>query len=96
MGTNESYVDDLLRVETNEWQTHSDATLERLESAGNQKESFTFAGIHITEPDNLYHIDDYFYMAKTYQIPSNAEFSRFASMRIKLTWLTNTRPYIVL
>ena len=90
------YVSDLLRAETDERQTHSDATLERFETAENQQTPFTFAGMHITEYDNMYHIDQDFYISKIEQISSNAELSKIASMRMRLPCLANTRPNIVL
>ena len=43
----------------------------------------------------MYLIDQDFYMSKIEQILSDAEFSKFASMRIKLAWLPNTKPDIV-
>ena len=90
MGINGSYVDDPHRAGTDEWQTHSDATLKRFKSIGNQQALFAFAGMHITKFDNMYHIDQDFYMNKIGQIPSNAEFSKFASKRMRLTWIANT------
>ena len=44
----------------------------------------------------MHYIDQDFYMSKIEQIPSNTEFSKFAYMRMKLAWLANTRPDIVL
>ena len=43
VGINGSYVDDFLRAGTDDWQIHSDATLERLETTGNQQAPFTIA-----------------------------------------------------
>ena len=86
------YVGDLLRAETNDWQTHLDSTFERFETIGNQQAPFTFAGIHITESDNKYTIDQDFYLSKIEQNPSNAEFNKFASLGMEITWITNTRP----
>ena len=60
---------------------HSDATFERFETAGNQQAPFIFAGIHITESDNLYHIDRDFDKSNIEQNPSGAGFSRYAYMR---------------
>ena len=48
IGINEGYVDDFNRAGTDEWKAHSDATLERLETIGNQQAPFKFAGKHIT------------------------------------------------
>ena len=92
VGSNGSYVDDIFRQGTDEWQTHSDATLERFETTGNQQEPFAFAWMHITESHNVYNIEQDFYMSKIEQIPPNAEFSKFASLRMKLAWVANTRP----
>ena len=53
LGINGSYVNDLLRAGTDEWKTHSDAIFERFETTKNQQAPFTFAGMHITESDNI-------------------------------------------
>ena len=90
-GLNGNYVDDLLRAETNDWQTQSEAALERFETTGNEEPPFTFAGMHITYNQGMFNIDQDFYMSKIEQIPSDAEFSKFASMRMKLACLANTR-----
>ena len=52
--------------------------------------------MRITEFDTIYHINKDFYMSKIDQIPSNAEFGKFASMNMKLVWLARTKPDIVL
>ena len=39
----------------------------------------------------MYYIEKYFSINKIEHIPSDAEFSKFVSMRIKLAWVTNTR-----
>ena len=51
--------------------------------------------MHITESDNMCHIDQDFYMSKIEKNLSNAAFSKFASMRMRSAWLKNTRPDIV-
>ena len=94
-GIDASYAEDLLRAGKNEWKTHSDAILELFETTGNQQATFTFALIHITESGNMYHIDQNFNKSKIAQILSDAEFSKFASMRMKFDWLANIRPDIV-
>ena len=52
--------------------------------------------MYINESDNIYHIYQDFYMNKIEQIPSKAKFSKFASMIMKLAWLSNTIHDIVL
>ena len=95
VGINGSYVDKIFRAGTDEWNTNSDDTLERFETTGNQQAPFKFAGMHITESDNMYHINQDFYESKIEQVPSDAEFSKFVSMEMRLEWLANTRPDIV-
>ena len=51
--------------------------------------------MHITEFENMYYIDQDFYINKNEQIPYNDEFSLFVSMRIKLTRLANTTADVV-
>ena len=51
--------------------------------------------MHITESDNMYHVNQDLYMNSIERIPSNIEFSKFASMRMRLAWLANTRPGLV-
>ena len=67
-------------------QTHSDSTAERSETTGNQKALLTLAEMYITESDNMYSIDQDFYKSKIEQMPLDAKFCKFASMRMKLPW----------
>ena len=64
MGINRSCVDELLQAGTDEWKTHSDATLERSKTTGNQQAPFKFSGIHITESDSMNPIDLDFCLSK--------------------------------
>ena len=75
-------------------QTHSDATLKRYETTEDQHAPLKLNGMHITESDSMYHIDQDLYMGKIEQILFNAKLSRFISMRIKLACLENTIPDI--
>ena len=60
MGIKRGYVDELLRVGSDERQTHSDAMLERFETGGSKYAPFALAGMHITESENMYHVDQDF------------------------------------
>ena len=51
--------------------------------------------MHITESENTYYINQDLYLSPIEQIPSDAEYSEFVSMRMKLAWLESTRPEIV-
>ena len=90
MEVNGSCVDDLLRARMDKWQTHSDVTFERFETTRALQASFKFTGMHISESDSRYHIDHDFFMSRVEQAPSNANFSNFVSMRMRLTWIENT------
>ena len=64
VGINGGYVDNFPRAETDEWQTHSHATLERLENNREQQAPCTFAGMNITEYDNMYCFNQDLYTSK--------------------------------
>ena len=53
---------------------------------------FTFAEMQITEKQDMFNIDQGFYMNKIEQTSNEAEFSKFAYMRMKLECLANARP----
>ena len=59
------------------------------------KHHSSFAGMHVTQSENMHRFDQGSYMSKTETIPSNAEFRKFASLRMKLAWLANTKPAII-
>ena len=48
--------------------------------------------MYITDNEGMFHIDYDIKMREIEQIPSDAEFGKLASMRMKLAWLTDTRP----
>ena len=52
--------------------------------------------MHITESDNMYHIDQNFYMSKIEHVPSEAEFSKFAAHENETRMPSKKRPDIVL
>ena len=79
VGIDGSYVDDLLRAGTNEWKTHWDATVERIQITEIKQEQLTFIGMRITESENMYQIDQNVFMSKMEQIPSDVRFSKFVS-----------------
>ena len=62
------YVDDLLRAGPDKWKTNSDASLDRIETDGNQQAPFPFAGMHVTESESMYRIYLDIYMDKFEQI----------------------------
>ena len=49
----------------------------------------------IIESDKMYYIDQDLYMSKIEQILSDADLTKFASIRMKLLWLADTKPNLV-
>ena len=92
---NGSYDDYLIRVGTDIWQTNSDSSHERFEKTGSYQTSFILSEMHVAQSDNMSHIDQDFFMSKTEQIPSDTEFSKFVSMKMRFANLPCTRLDIV-
>lgn len=56
---------------------------------------FTFAGFHISRKDgSCITIDQILYSRKLEQLSMSSPFSQFRSMRMRVAWLSNTRPDI--
>ena len=92
-GINGSYVDDLLRAGTESFQEACKHTHRRFETSGDEIPPFTFAGFNIScSPDGFLSMDQLFYMKKLEEIDFSSSYSDFRSMRMKLAWLSNTRP----
>ena len=64
VGNNGSYDDDILRAGTDNWKILSSAALERFETTISQHAPFIFTGMHVTDFENMYHIDQDFYLSK--------------------------------
>ena len=75
-------------------QTQENETLGRFETTGNEQATFTFARMNTTEVEEMLDIDQEIYSSKIEDILKDAELSKFASKRLKLEWLANTRPDI--
>ena len=92
-GINTSYVDDLLRAGTKEFRCQSAATHKRFETSGDEELPLTFAGSHISKTsDSTMSIDQTSYMRNLEELNSDSDFGQFRSMRMRLAWLSNTRP----
>ena len=92
-GINGSYVDDLLRAGTPDFRESCSQTHRRFETSGDESPPFTFAGFNIAPlPNGTMVIDQLFYMKKLEEIDLSSSYSDFRSMRMKLAWLSNTRP----
>ena len=72
--------------------TQSDDSLERFETNESKQGPFNFAEVHIIGSENMYHIDQDFYISKIEKIPSEAELSKFTFTRMKIAWLASKKP----
>ncbi len=68
-------------------------THERFETSGDEFPPFTFAGFNITSNYEVpYTIDQTFYIRQLEELDLSASYPDFRSMRMRLAWLSNTRP----
>ena len=70
--------------------------LERFKPTYNEEPLLAYAGTHITDNEDIFHIDQDLYMSKIVKISGDAEFGMFASMKMKFAWLKNTKPDLAL
>ena len=90
-GLNRCFMEDFLRTGTDVWPSRTDATLEIFNLTGNEDPLLSFTEMNITDNEDVFQIDQYFFMTKIEQTPYDAEFYKLTSMRIKFAWLKNTR-----
>ena len=64
IGIKGSYLVDLLRAGNMERETQANATLERFAKIANEQSSLTFSGYHITQNEDMFLIDQNFYISK--------------------------------
>lgn len=92
-GLSGSYVDDLIRCGNKEFRELSKKTNERFEMAEESKLPSEFTGFVIDrDKDNNIVIDQNAYLRQLECLPMDASFGHFRSMRMKLAWLSNSRP----
>ena len=90
-GLSGSYVDDRIRAGDQDFWKMSKRTCERLEMADNGSPPCTFNGfrLELGESSSL-STDQHSYVKGTLPLRLDARFSDFASLRMKLAWLTHT------
>lgn len=92
-GLSGGYVDDLIRTGNQDFKKLSRKTKEVFDMAEDELLPCNFTGFSLrrgTGRDIL--IDQHAYLKNLEEIPLDAKFSRFRSMRMKLAWLSNSRP----
>ena len=92
-GLSVSYVDDLIRAGDQDFRKVSKRTCERFEMADDESLPCIFTGfrLELSERSSL-SIDQHSYIKGILAPRLDARFSDFASLRMKLAWLTHTRP----
>ncbi|CAN8072966.1 unnamed protein product [Agarophyton chilense] len=92
-GISGGYVDDLLRAGDNGFKKLCIRTNERFDMGEEQSLPCSFTGFSLDrKPDTTIVQEQHSYLKKLEELPSDAKFSLFRSMRMKLAWLANTRP----
>ena len=88
------YVNDLLQAGDSGFQYQCSITHKRFEASGEKPLSFTFAGFNMHHsPDEPLSIHQAFHLKKLEEmVRQSSEFSDFRSMRMKIAWMSNTRP----
>ena len=93
---NGTYVDDLLRCGTPEFEELSKLTYEKFKTTGTEDLTLTFAGLNIRlRPDDTFSIYQLCYHQKLETLQASASLSEFHSMRMKLAWQANSRPDLI-
>ena len=92
-GLSGGYVDDLIRAGDEYFKKVSQKTNEKFDMAENEKIPCTFTGFSLSHNrDGEVIQDQHEYLKKLETLSLGASFGQFRSMRMKLAWLSNTRP----
>ena len=92
-GLSGSYVDDLMRAGDADFKVHAKKTAEAFEMATDEEPPCDFTGfrLDVTE-ENTLTLDQHSYLNTIRPLGSDSEWFEFASLRMKLSWLTHTTP----
>ena len=92
-GLSGTYVDDLIRSGDQHFKQVSKKTNEKFEMTEDGSLPAEFTGFVIDrDTDGNFYIDQIDYLRKIECIPYDASFGHFRSMRMRLAWLSNSRP----
>ena len=87
------YVDDLIRAGDNDFRDLSKKTNIRFDMGEDESIPCNFTGFALKrDADGDLSIDQHAYLRKLEELPPDASFSHFRSMRMRLAWLSNSRP----
>ncbi len=91
-GLSGSYIDDIIRTGDEEFKQMSNKTNRKFEMAADEELPSEFTGFIIKRQNENIFISQSHYLQKLSILPKEASFSDFRSMRMRLAWLSNSRP----
>lgn len=95
-GLSALYVDDLLRAGTNAFRERCRATAKKFDTTEKDSVPFEFTGFNIERlQDGRLAVSQNRYLRKLEELPEDADFHAFRSMRMRLAWLANSRPDVL-
>lgn len=95
-GLSANYVDDMLRTGTLAFFKLCSLTGKKFEMAKYQNIPFRFTAFLISRDSaGTLQLDQVEYTKELRLLPEDCDFSAFASMRMKLMWLSHSRPYCI-
>lgn len=90
------YVDDCLYAGTKAFSTKANVMSETFDSKLRQLPPFNFAGITIERPTaQVFELHQQLYVHKLQMLTIDAPFTEFRTIRHKLVWSANCRPYVL-
>ena len=96
IGINGTYVDDLLRCGTLELEELCNMKYKKLVTTGTEDITLTFArSNNRRRTEDAFSFDQLFYNQKLETMQGSASWSELHSMCMKLAWLANSRPDLV-
>lgn len=90
-----TFVDDSLHAGDEDYVQLTDKTMQRFECREREWDDVTFAGMQIDTKVGEFHVHQKRYIDKLTPLSTGATtFAQYRSFRVKLAWITNTRPDI--
>lgn len=94
-GISGTYVDDILRTGTKQFEEEATRTTgTSFDSKNPETPPLSFTGLRITENEDGRRLSQSAYISKLQLLPAAADFEMFRSTRAKLAWVVNSRPDI--
>ena len=92
-GLSGSYVEDVVRCGTQKFKRHCLSTSERFEMSGDETIPCIFTGFRLSyDSHHAVKIDQHRYIEKQRPMPEDGTYKDLASLRMKLAWLSHSRP----